>query len=118
MSDAFAYRALTCAFILAALPAAAGELADPTRPGYLPPATAPATGVRAPSWRVESIIVSPGRRLAVINGRVVAVNDRVGGARVVEITPYEVRLEYQGETRRAALVPARVKHPANSTVEQ
>lgn len=94
--------------------AGAGELGDPTRPSYLPEAPArSASAPAAPSWRVESIIVSSGRRLAVINGRVVGVNDRVNAARVVEILPYEVRLEYQGEIRRIALVPIRVKRPAN-----
>lgn len=93
---------------------AAEQLVDPTRPSHLPP---PASTVgatpRAPSWRVESIIVSPGRRLAVINGRVVGVNDRVSGAKVLEILPYEVRLEYQGEIRAIALVATRIKRPVD-----
>ncbi|HEX7029427.1 MAG TPA: hypothetical protein VF254_02435 [Gammaproteobacteria bacterium] len=99
---------------LATAGAVAGELGDPTRPSYL--AGAPvkkASAPAAPSWRVESIIVSSGRRLAVVNGRVVGVNDRVDAARVVEILPYEVRLEYKGEIRRISLVPTRVKRPAN-----
>lgn len=89
----------------------AAELVDPTRPSYIG-ATQQQTGPRAPSWQVESIIVSPTRRLAVINGRVVGVGDRVNGAKVTEILPYEVRLEYQGEVRRVSLVATRVKNPA------
>ncbi|HEX7047114.1 MAG TPA: hypothetical protein VF275_06055 [Gammaproteobacteria bacterium] len=100
--------------LLLASHVSAGELGDPTRPSYLPDAPAKkASAPAAPSWHVESIIVSPGRRLAVINGRVVGVNDRINAARVVEILPYEVRLEYQGEIRRISLVPTRVKRPAN-----
>jgi len=97
---------------LGAAPALAGEaLDDPTRPSHLPaPAVAGTTAT--PGWRVDSIIVSPARRLAVINGRSVGVGERVGGARVLEILPYEVRLEYNGEVRHISLVPTRVKRPA------
>lgn len=112
MSDSRTLRLCVLFALLAGAHAAAGELEDPTRPSYLPAESAEAV-VRAPAWRVESIIVSPGRRLAVINGRVVGVNDRIDAARVVEILPYEVRLEYQGEIRHVSLVPTRVKRPAN-----
>lgn len=90
---------------------AAGEIGDPTRPSRIGSDNrTPET--RAPSWVVESIIVAPNRKLATINGRVVGVNEWVGGARVVEILPYEVRLEYKGESRRISLIPIRVKTPA------
>lgn len=106
--------------LLLALPFAAAlvananaeELVDPTRPSHVAAASDSNT-TRAPAWHVESIIVSPGRRLAVVNGRVVGVGDRIGGAKVTEILPYEVRLEYQGEIRRISLVATRVKNPAN-----
>ncbi|HEX6929660.1 MAG TPA: hypothetical protein VF267_10440 [Gammaproteobacteria bacterium] len=91
----------------------AAELGDPTRPSYLRAESRNDTASREPSWHVESIIVSATRRLAVINGRVVGVDDRIAGARVTEILPYEVRLEYKGEIRRVSLVPTRVKSPAN-----
>ena len=112
-------RTLACVAMLAVVcgPAAGGELRDPTRPSYLPAETASRTA-SAPSWRLESIIVSANRRLAVINGRVVGVNDRINAARIVEILPYEVHLEYKGEIRRISLVPTRVKHPATSMVKK
>lgn len=44
------------------------------------------------SWVLESTLVSADRRVAVINGNVVTVGDRVDGARVVEIGPFAVRL--------------------------
>lgn len=90
---------------------AAAELVDPTRPSHVRAPSENKT-VRAPAWHVESIIVSPTRRLAVVNGRLVGVGDRVGGAKVTEILPYEVQLEYQGEARRVSLVATRVKNPA------
>lgn len=111
MSD-LRYLAIVAAIALAA-PVMADDLGDPTQPTRVVAHASPATPVeRAPSWRLESIIVSPGRRLAVINDRVVGVSDRVGGATVIEILPYEVRLEYRGEIRRIALLPAQIKRPA------
>lgn len=92
-------------------PLAAGEIGDPTRPSHIRNESRNVE-TRAPSWVVESIIVSPERKLATINGRVVGINEWVGGARVVEILPYEVRLEYKGESRRISLIPIRVKKPA------
>jgi hypothetical protein len=104
---------MAVALLLGASAVVAGDLGDPTRPSYLPPATQGSPKEHAPAWRVESIIVSAGRRLAVVNGRVVGVNDQVAGARILEILPYEVRLEYQGEIRHISLVPTRVKRPVN-----
>lgn len=102
---------LAVAFVAATGPANAAELGDPTRPSHIS-GDRSKTAAPAPGWTVESIIVSPGRRLAVINNKVVGINDWIGGARVIEILPYEVRLEYKGETRHVSLIPTRVKTPA------
>lgn len=103
---------LATAFVLASTRAiAAGEIGDPTQPSQI---AREHRSAEAPerSWVVESIIVSPDRKLATINGRAVGINDWVGGARVTEILPYEVRLEYKGESRIISLIPIRVKSPA------
>lgn len=99
------------ALLLPSVAIAAEALGDPTRPSYLSEKT-PKQAARDPSWQVDSIIVSPGRRLAVVNGRTVAVNDRVNGALILEILPYEVRLEYKGRIHNITLIPNRVKSPA------
>lgn len=111
MSDRLFYDVIAAASLLLSLPANGAELVDPTRPSHVRGPT-PSKTVRAPAWRVQSIIVSPTRRLALINGRLVGVGDRVNGAKVVEILPYEVQLEYHGETRRISLVATQVKNPA------
>jgi MSHA biogenesis protein MshK len=78
-----------------------GELVDPTRP----PAALDAApleqdvdmGEAAPL--VTSILVSPERQIAVIDGQRVEPGDSFDGSRVVEITPRGVRLEGpEGET--------------------
>jgi hypothetical protein len=51
-----------------------------------------------------SILYSPDRRLAIINGRIVGPGDDVGGARVVDITPTTVLLrDVQGRLRSLTL---------------
>jgi len=72
-------------------------LPDPMQP---PARARPAKRARAsaPSWRLQSVLVSPGRRVAVINGRALAVGERIHGARLVAIHPGHVVLQ-QGSRR-------------------
>jgi MSHA biogenesis protein MshK len=85
------------ACIAVALPSIAQALVDPTRP---PNAlgTPAAPGVAAPADTVpsasvlQSILLSPHRRLAWIDGRSVEVGDRVGEASVVAIEVDSVKL--------------------------
>lgn len=81
--------ACAAAVVATATTAAAGwDLPDPTRPSYI---------AGGDGLTLQSIIVSPGRRLAVIDGRAVKIGDRVGGAVVIDIRPYEVRLRRGGK---------------------
>lgn len=67
----------------------AAPFADPTQPPVMRgPGEAPLSG--AP--RIESILIAPDRRLAVISGQQVTVGSRVGAAAVVRITESEVVL--------------------------
>jgi hypothetical protein len=55
-----------------------------------------------------TILYSPDRKLAIIDGRIVGVGDEVRGARVTEIMPNAVLLrDAQGRLRRLALTGAR-----------
>lgn len=92
------------------------ELPDPTRPlgGRAPaPARAPAPVQAAPDV-LQSILVSPQRRLAVISGRMVGVGDRVGDSEVVEILPYEVVLQRSGREVRMRLMSRLNKQMVNT----
>jgi len=78
--------------------AVAGDLdglPDPTRPPGAGPA---ASGV-------QSILISPRGKQAVVHGRTVGVGDRVGDAVIVDIQPYEVILHRGGNESRMRLVP-------------
>lgn len=70
-------------------------LQDPTKPPSVattePALSATATSA-APS-RVQSILISPGRKLAVIDGQTVALGGRIGGATLVAVGQGEVTLK-------------------------
>lgn len=105
------FAAMAMAMLLVTT-ASAGEadIGDPMRPSYLPASST--SGKRAPTWRVESIVVSPDRRIAVINGKSLAVGDRIQGARVIAIDAYAVTLEMDGKRRQLTLTDARIKTQA------
>ena len=93
-------------FAMAALlapPLAAASLPDPTA---LPaaPATAGADGGR-PAVSLTAIKQRGGQRIAIINGREVAVGGRYQDARVVRISESEVVLRQGGETTVLRLYP-------------
>ncbi|MHB1527948.1 MAG: hypothetical protein ACYDDA_14250 [Acidiferrobacteraceae bacterium] len=72
------------------------SMVDPTRPNF-------GTNVR-PGYRLESVLVSPMRRTAMINGRRLAVGDRIGRARVVHIDDRGVQLMRDGRIVRLHLI--------------
>ena len=74
-------------------------LRDPTRP-YV---ASKSRVVAAPRFAVNAIIVSAERRVAIVNGRRVAVGDSVAGARVIVIEKDHLFLEKDGKRIRATL---------------
>ncbi len=95
-------------------PVAGPALPDPTRP----PGKSLAghgTGARGVArWVLSSTLISPDRRLATINGRIVAVGQRVvGGAVVEEIQPAQVRLRLRSRHFYVKLLPGGVKWPVH-----
>ncbi len=104
---------------LVAVAIAAGAAAgDPTRPpGPQPDVRAEAgtePGAGTAAQRLTSIVVSPSRSVATIDGRTVRVGDSVAGARVVAIDLHRVRLrDAQGEFTLSLSSPP-VKGPAGA----
>ncbi len=87
------------ASLLMIAPASADDalagLVDPTRPG----------GERQAGLVLQSTLVSPERKLAVINGRLVSVGEKLGHAVVTDITSHEVVLNNAGRETRLRLTP-------------
>jgi hypothetical protein len=76
---------------------AAADIPDPTRPPAI--SDAPSEGLAPDAelvptgpGQLTAIVISPTRRIAVIDGVAVRVGDEVGAARVIEIEPLSVKL--------------------------
>lgn len=94
---------ITLALMLAFAPGTglAGELLrDPTRP-YTPAAEHARDS--SPRFVVHTIIISPERRVAIVNGRRVAVGGSIAGARVIAIEKDQLVLEIGGKRITAGL---------------
>ena len=84
----------------------AENLRDPTRP----PASfgaPPAEGIapRSPTPKLQSVLIGPGRAIAVISGQTVKVGDSVDGAKVVAIREGEVVLRTGKDLQTLKLFP-------------
>lgn len=90
----------------------AARLADPTRP---PSAVTSQTAASASHWLVSSILFSPQRRVAVVNGRLVAEGDVVEGATVVAIDSDTVVLRRHGRRFSVSLHTGGIKESCQDT---
>lgn len=84
--------------------AQAAPLADPTRPPNAAAGTAGEPAARA-GPQLQSVLISPARRVAVISGRAVALGDKYGEATVASITESAVLLQYAGRSETLRLIP-------------
>ncbi|CAK0770195.1 MSHA biogenesis protein MshK [Gammaproteobacteria bacterium] len=86
---------------------AQGEnLPDPTRPAVGAPVEVE-SGTSTPNApTLQSILIGPGGRWAIINGRTVAVGDAVGEARLVRIDPDAVTLIHNDTQETLKLFPS------------
>jgi MSHA biogenesis protein MshK len=84
-------------------------LTDPMRP---PAFDAAVAGEGAQGSRLQSTLLSHGRRLAIIDGQTVALGEKIGDATVVDIAPTQVVLRRGSETEALLLLPAAEKMPA------
>lgn len=94
----------------ASLAAHAQRLGDPMRPPAATAADAGETRGEAAA-RLQSVLISRGRKVAVIDGRSVRLGERVGDATVVAISPSEVTLQRGAERQTLKLLPGIEKKP-------
>jgi type II secretory pathway component PulC len=82
-----------------ALPLSAGaaDLVDPMRPPVVA-ATKAKSESAAPKWEVTGILISPDRRLAMINDRLYGLGEKVDGAKVKAIQSDSVELDIGGRS--------------------
>lgn len=103
-----------CAFLFAlwvySTPAGAdfaAGLPDPTRPYAKPERSAAARAVNVPSmpFILQSTLVAPDRKLALINGKLARVGERVGDVEILEIQPHQVIVSRAGVRQVVRLLP-------------
>ena len=93
---------LTMLLVSSASAQGSASLADPTRP----PAVGPAAEVVVPEGpRLQSVLISPTRRTAVISGKTVALGARFGDATVESINEGTVVLKYADRRQELQLIP-------------
>jgi MSHA biogenesis protein MshK len=107
--------ALLAAIALSSSAAGAVERRDPLRPpdyrSAIADAAAPLPGAALDldAWTLTSTLVSPQRRVAIINGLAVRTGERVAGARVLGIEPGLVRLEIDGRPFTVRRAPTNLR---------
>jgi hypothetical protein len=103
MDERMSRLGIAACALLVASQASAQALGDPTRPPLAGDAQALEDAV--PSGRLQSILLSPGRKFAVIDGAAVSVGGKVGESTVVAIRADEVVLSEAGEERVLTMHP-------------
>lgn len=100
---------ILAAFFAGAAAAQSARLADPTRP---PNAVtdSPSEPVARAGPRLQSVLISPTRRIAVISGTAVALGGKYGSATVAGITEGAVLLRYADRSETLRLIPGVEKH--------
>jgi hypothetical protein len=81
----------------------ATAFADPTRPPNLVDATSDTVAARTP--RLQSVLIAPGRRHAVINGELVRQGGTYGKATVVRVSATSVLLRFPDGDQTLELLP-------------
>lgn len=104
-----AQRLIVMAGLLCASVAFAQGLSDPMRPPSSPAADLPRGEPHGS--RLQSVLISPERKLAVIDGRTVKVGERVGDAVLIAIAPAQVTLQKGAAYQTLKLHPGIEKKP-------
>ncbi len=92
--------------------ALAQTLGDPMRPPATPgPSPAQAAGEVPAAGRLQSVLISPRRRVAVIDGRAVRLGERVGDATLIAISESQVVLQRAEARETLKLNPVVEKKP-------
>lgn len=85
-------------------------LKDPTMPPGHRSLTNQSVGINsAPKFVLSSTLIAPARRLATINGKTLAVGQKIAGARIVSIEPARVALHDGKKEIVLTLLPKKIK---------
>ncbi len=117
-------RALMAAWLLCAMQiAAAAPLPDPTRPAIDLDSSGPGAATEGVSGDpvshgLQSIIISPQYRAAIINGKTVVLGEKSGDSRLVEVRDDSVVLQSVRGRRVLALFPKVIMNKHRSVQQE
>lgn len=98
--------------------AVAAPFSDPTQPPGASAGDGSAAGSAAVEGpRLQSVLIAPNRRVAVIGGQAVALGGMYGAARVIRITETEVVLQTGQERQTLKLHPEVEKRSSRTAVK-
>jgi hypothetical protein len=89
------FKTLTLVGLIAfagAARAAEQPVHDPTQPYRAVPGEGRASGAPAPRFKLTAVLISPTRRVAIVNGKPLQEGQRVAGAQLVKIDGRSVQL--------------------------
>ncbi|GMR07389.1 MAG: hypothetical protein BMS9Abin26_0392 [Gammaproteobacteria bacterium] len=89
------------------------QLRDPMQPPEFQYSAGDVAQSKYSGYELTSIIIAPGRRVAVINGQSLSKGDSLGNVTVVDIRPAEVLLKRGEEDIVLSLIPVNVKKPVD-----
>lgn len=103
-------------FALTLAPWVAGQtMSDPTRPPASFRSGQETSFQSAPAGpALQSVLVAPGRKMAIISGQTVSLGEKFGDARVVKITESEVTLSGSNGVQTLKLFPGVEIHEASN----
>lgn len=89
---------IAAALLVAAAAARADEpLRDPMQPYRIVPGAPSVAGPAVPRYRLTAVLISPTRRIAVVNGKPYQQGERVADAEITRIDMEAVHLRAKGE---------------------
>ena len=97
--------AMAVCMVTACLAANAQGMTDPTRPPSAPLPPGQNDSTEGPNSQLQSVLISPTRKLAVINGQTIALGGRFGEAQLVSISESSVVLKRGEELETLRLLP-------------
>jgi MSHA biogenesis protein MshK len=104
--------ACACALVIA--PALAQQLQDPTRP---PSAIGQEAGAIAEGPVLQSVLIAPDRKVAIISGQSVKLGGQFNGAKLISISETQVVLRNGTELQTLKLFPDIDKHRSSAKAE-
>ena len=109
--------AIAVALALGAMAAQAAPMADPFRPPREIEAAPGDAGKPMSAPRLESVLIAPDRRLAVINGQQYLEGERFGDGRVLRISESEVVIRRPDRDERLKLFPEGAKRTERAALK-